>query len=139
MLALALVASLALSAPPAKKTQLLLDIKPAEVVVFIDGKRRGRADKVKVVPVKAGMHLIKLQRGKDQHQEPVRVKDGESVRWEFAFEDASVDTPKDAGDSPTGKGGRGAKDDAKDAPAPETEKPASDNPGFDGLSDPDMN
>ncbi len=92
---LAMTVTLALgSAPrvPPKKTQLKLEITPATSVVYVDGKRRGTGGKLtRAFTVEPGRHTLKLVNGRDEHQESISVKKGESKVWQWAFEDDRLD------------------------------------------------
>lgn len=103
MIALALSVALAFSgAAPAgkvqgpKKTALKIEVKPDAAVVYVDGKVRGKGGKAHLVVVEPGTHLIKVVHKKDEHQEMVRVKPGETKSWVWEFED---DRPKPRGKS----------------------------------------
>jgi hypothetical protein len=114
MHALALTVMLALAAAPKgpQKTQLKIEVKPASTVVFVDGKRKGTGAKPITLSTTPGRHMIKLVFGKDEHQEAVQVKSGETKKWTWAFEDdrpdkrAKVEEPTDEGGAaPEDKGG----------------------------------
>jgi hypothetical protein len=115
-LTVALALSLASAPKPAQKTQLKIEVKPSSTVVFVDGKRRGTGAKPVILAV-PGRHVIKLVHGRDEHQEMVAVKKGESRTWTWAFED---DRPK----APS-HGGGASEEDAK---APTGETPAAPDP-----------
>jgi len=93
MVALALAAMVALSGAP-KKTQLVLEVKPAEAVIYVDGKKKGTAAKTIKLTVTPGKHVIKLTHKGDEHQETVVVKKGEIRTWQWAFEDDRMDRKK---------------------------------------------
>lgn len=122
MLALALATAVALSGAPstAKKTQLLLEVKPESVVIYVDGKRKGTAGKVRTVKVTPGTHLIKLVNGRDVHEEPVTVKSGQSLTWKMEFGDDKPKSVRGDDEKPSGDGD-GEQAQPKDTPA---DKPA---------------
>lgn len=97
MLALILMAAISASpkAGPAKDdTALILNIKPAQVVVYLDGKKLGTADKVNTVKVKPGEHTIKLVLKKDSSEDVVTVKKGQKKIWEFDMTDSGDPSQK---------------------------------------------
>jgi len=91
MIALSLALAVALSAAPSasapKKTQLKIEVKPASAVVYVDGKKRGTGAKPIVLPVEPGKHTIRIVHNRDEHQEVIAVKKGETTKWSWAFED----------------------------------------------------
>jgi hypothetical protein len=91
MIALSLALAVALSAAPnasaPKKTQLKIEVKPANAVIYVDGKRRGTGAKPIVLPVEPGKHTIRIVHNRDEHQEVIVVKKGETTKWSWAFED----------------------------------------------------
>jgi len=86
-LALAVVLSTASNASTPKKTQLKIEVKPASAVVYVDGKRQGSGAKPIVLTVSPGKHTIRIVHNKDEHQEVIAVKQGETTKWAWAFED----------------------------------------------------
>jgi hypothetical protein len=93
MVAFALATLVALSGAP-KKTQLVLEVKPAEAIVYVDGKKKGTAAKAITLTVTPGKHVIKVTHKGDEHQEEVVVKKGEVRTWQWAFEDDRMDRKK---------------------------------------------
>ena len=90
MIALSLALAVALSGAPKsapKKTQLKIEVKPASAVVYVDGKRVGTGSKVHTLTVDPGKHTIKIVHNRDEHQEVLVVKKGETTKWTWAFED----------------------------------------------------
>lgn len=63
-------------------------VSPDDVVIFVDGKKLGTADKAKPAKLKAGQHIIKLVWGKDEAEEPFTVVAGQEVQFEYTFEDS---------------------------------------------------
>jgi hypothetical protein len=87
MLTFALALKLLVAAPP--PTQLVIEIKPAGVMVKLDGKKLGPAtDKPFVRKVKPGSHTIRLEHRGDTHEEEVVVKAGEKKTFVLSLEDA---------------------------------------------------
>ena len=86
-LALAVVLSTAPNASAPKKTQLKIEVKPASAIVYVDGKRQGSGAKPIVLTVDPGKHTIRIVHNKDEHQEVIAVKKGETTKWSWAFED----------------------------------------------------
>jgi len=133
MTLLALAVSLALSSAPklSQKTQLKIEVKPSNTVVYVDGKKRGTGAKPVTLTTTPGRHMIKLVFGRDEHQEVISVKKGESKTWTWAFEDDRPKTPA--------RGERAATEEAANSDAaPEAAPPAQPNsavdadPVFDG-------
>ncbi len=90
MIALSLALAVALSGVPKaapKKTQLKIEVKPATAVVYVDGKRIGTGSKPHILTVEPGNHTIKIVHNRDEHQEILVVKKGETTKWSWAFED----------------------------------------------------
>ncbi|MBI3180763.1 MAG: hypothetical protein HYZ28_01325 [Myxococcales bacterium] len=97
MVALALAVALALSGgPAAKKTQLKIEIKPAEAVLYVDGKKKGTGAKTHLLTVEPGRHNIRVVHHKDEHSEVVSIKKGEVKTWQWAFEDDRMDKKRAA-------------------------------------------
>lgn len=113
-LALAVALSAAPKTAPLKKTQLKIEVKPASAIVFVDGKRIGTGSKVHTLTVDPGRHTIKIVHNRDEHQEVLAVKKGETTKWTWAFED---DRPQNRG-KPTD-----AEPEKNDPAKPSTEDP----------------
>ena len=111
MIALSLALSFALSGAP--KTQLKIDVKPAAAVVYVDGKRKGTGAKPITLPVEPGRHTIRIVFNRDEHQETILVKRGETTKWSWAFEDDRKVTKPPAEEQ----------SEKPDAPKEESEKP----------------
>ena len=109
MLTLSLALAVALSAAPKasapKKTQLQIEVKPVSAVVYVDGKRMGSGAKPIVLSVDPGRHTIRIVHNRDEHQEVIAVKKGETTKWAWAFEDDRKPTqpsqPDQESSSPT--------------------------------------
>ena len=86
-LALAVALSTTANASAEKKTQLKIEVKPTSAVVYVDGKRQGSGAKPIVLTVSPGKHTIRIVHNKDEHQEVIAVKKGETTKWSWAFED----------------------------------------------------
>jgi len=84
-LAVALAGAPKASAP--KKTLLKIEVRPASAIVYVDGKRKGTGAKAMSLPVEPGRHTIRIVQGRDEHQEVVSVKKGETTNWSWTFED----------------------------------------------------
>ncbi len=91
MIALGLALAVALSGAPKasapKKTQLKIEVKPTAAVIYVDGKRKGTGAKPIILPVEPGRHTIRIVHNRDEHQEVIAVKKGETTNWSWAFED----------------------------------------------------
>lgn len=107
-LALAVVISAAPNASAAKKTQLKIEVKPVAAIVYVDGKRQGSGAKPIVLSVQPGRHTIRIVHNKDEHEEVIAVKKGETTKWAWAFEDDRKSTepaqPDQETASPTKEG-----------------------------------
>ncbi len=105
MIALSLAVALALAgapkATPPKKTQLKIEVKPAAAVVYVDGKRKGTGAKPMAFTVEPGRHTIRIVHNKDEHQEVIVVKKGETTSWSWAFEDDRRDKKLPASEQET--------------------------------------
>ncbi len=116
MVAFAVAVLVSLSGAP-KKTQLIVEVKPASAIVYVDGKKRGTGAKTVTLTVTPGKHTLKVQNKGDEHQEVVVVKKGESRTWQWAFEDDRMDrkkapppeeeAPAEGGADKEGEGGGG--------------------------------
>ena len=91
MRAIGLALVLALAGAPkgasAKKTQLKIDVKPAAATVYVDGKKKGTGGSVHALSLPPGPHTIKIVHQRDEHEEMVTLKPGETLNWKWAFED----------------------------------------------------
>ena len=79
--------------PKSKDGIITWKVAPENVVIFVDGKKVGPASSAKPFKTKAGMHMVKLVWGKDQAEEPMEVKAGESVEFQYTFEDSGKPAP----------------------------------------------
>jgi uncharacterized cupredoxin-like copper-binding protein len=78
----------------AKASQLKIEVKPAAAIVYVDGKKKGTGSTVKNLKLAPGPHTIKIVNRKDEHQEVVNLKPGQTVSWKWTFEDERTTTPK---------------------------------------------
>ena len=92
------------AAPKKKEAQAMgmitWQVQPADVVIFLDGKKVGTAKSAKPQKVKAGMHLIRLVWGKDEAEEPLQVPPNQSIEFQYVFEDSGKPQPAPAPDEP---------------------------------------
>ena len=58
-------------------------VSPPDAVIFVDGAKIGTAATAKPFKTKAGMHVVKVQVGKDEAEEPVEVRAGESIEFQY--------------------------------------------------------
>jgi hypothetical protein len=94
LLASAAPALAADKAPAAsKRTALVLKVEPGDTEVWVDGKKRGTAEKVKELPLDPGNHIVKLVHKGDEREDQVTLKRGVLTTFEWKFED---DRPKPA-------------------------------------------
>ena len=85
-IALAVLVALPLgvfAAGAAKKATVKLDIKPADVHIYVDDKSVGMGGKPHVVSLAPGRHTVKLVRKGVTHEETLAVKAGENKNWAF--------------------------------------------------------
>jgi hypothetical protein len=80
---LVLVSVLLAAAP----SQLTLEVKPADTIIFVDGKKVGDASKPRTLKLKAGSHEVKLTHSGDSHSDEIVIKAGEKLTWRFEFEE----------------------------------------------------
>jgi hypothetical protein len=99
LFALALAAS-PNSAAPKQETQLVIDVKPAQVVIYLDNRKIGTASKVHTVKVEPGDHRIKLTLNKDSSEDIVTVKKGQKKVWEFDMTDSGDPSQKPPATTP---------------------------------------
>lgn len=113
--------------PAGKKTATLkLQIKPADVQIFVDEKPVGSAAKDRVVSLSPGRHIVKLVRKHISHEEQISLKAGDSKTWAFQFggddkkeDEVKLDTPGASDEAPAkGEG----KSDGSSAPTPVLEE-----------------
>jgi hypothetical protein len=97
-----------------KKTVLVLNIGPDPTEIYVDGKKKGTSDKIKELPLEPGNHVVRLVHGGDEHEDMVTIKKGQSLKFEWKFED---DKPKPA--TPD----EGAEAPKEEAPKQEAPKP----------------
>lgn len=124
-------------ASAAGPTQLQFEVEPESVIIWVDGKKKGVAKKLKHVPVKPGTHSVKLVWNKDETEFDIKVDKGKTVVVKYAFEDSgSVAPPPEETPAPAEDSKK--KDEPKAKPkkdkAPEP-PPADEEPGDDLDSD----
>lgn len=63
-------------------------VNPDAVIIFLDGKRVGQADKLrgKVSKTRPGKHTVKLTNGKDETEMDIQVKKGQTLKFTFVFD-----------------------------------------------------
>lgn len=81
-------------APKGKTSQLKIEVKPPAAVVYVDGKKKGTGASVRSLKLAPGQHTIKIVNRRDEHQEVVTLKPGQTVSWKWSFEDDRSTTPK---------------------------------------------
>lgn len=75
----------------AADAKLVLKVAPPDTEVWIDGQKKGTADKVKEINLSAGAHIVNLKHKGDEHEDQVILKKGVKTTFEWKFED---DRPK---------------------------------------------
>jgi hypothetical protein len=80
---------------PAKEKMgtVVWKVAPANVIIFVDGKKIGSASKVKTTKVRPGQHLIRLVWNKDVVEEPISVGAGETREFQYTLEDSGTAPP----------------------------------------------
>ena len=107
---LALAALIALAAPTAHaadaaakakkpagsgKTLLKVEVSPPSQL-FIDNKPHGTTGKAKTIELTPGRHIVRVVHKKDEHEEQVVLKKGETTEYGWKFEDdAPAKQPKE--------------------------------------------
>ncbi len=133
MLALMLAAALAASpqtAPAKQETQLVIDVKPAQVIIFLDNKRLGTAAKIYTLKVSPGDHQIRLTLKRDSSEEVVTVKKGQRKIWQFDMTDSGEPSQK-----PKSEPASPSQPESEPPAVPGQSPPGSDSPP---ESDPDL-
>jgi hypothetical protein len=102
------------------RTLLKIQVDPPSKI-FVDGKPRG-AGKSKTIELSPGAHIIRVVHKKDEHEERVILKRGETTEWSWRFEDAAPPKAAPAADGPEGDGA--PRDDAPPDSAPANGDPA---------------
>ncbi|MFN0063081.1 MAG: hypothetical protein ACKVPX_11270 [Myxococcaceae bacterium] len=95
-------------AVPSGKTQIQLDVKPENVVIYVDSKKVGKATRVRTLPVSPGRHRIRLVRDIVSHEETIVVKSGETKRWVFQLGDEGKKSDEVQLEPDSGAGGSGS-------------------------------
>lgn len=70
---------------------LVLTVGPADTEIWIDGQKKGTADKVKEVSLSPGTHDLDFKHKGDEHTDQVTLKKGQKVTFTWKFQD---DKPK---------------------------------------------
>jgi hypothetical protein len=60
-------------------------VKPAEVEVFLDGRKLGVAGSLTYTEARAGGHTVRLVNGGDEEELEIRVVKGQVIRIAFTF------------------------------------------------------
>ncbi|MBS2030897.1 MAG: PEGA domain-containing protein [Deltaproteobacteria bacterium] len=91
--------------------KLKLDIGPPDTEIWIDGQKKGTAEKLKEVSLSPGNHELVLKHKGDERSDQVTLKKGATTSFQWKFED---DRPKPPPSD----------DDAQQAAAPGGDAPA---------------
>ena len=70
-------------------TAIEWEIKPAGVIIFLDGKKLGEAGEVKLTKTKPGRHTVRLVNGQDETEMDIGIKRGETLKFAFEFDTES--------------------------------------------------
>lgn len=71
----------------AADAKLILKVTPSDTEVWIDGQKKGTADKLKELNLSAGPHVVNLKHKGDEHEDQVILKKGQKTTFEWKFED----------------------------------------------------
>lgn len=113
------------------KAMLSIQVEPPSKV-FVDGKERGRSDKLKLLTLAPGAHIVRVVYKRDEHEDQVILKKGETVQYQWKFEDDKPAAPAPAQDE-----SGDAQKPAGDAKPEEAARPADPAPAASGEpSDP---
>src|SRR5262249_41390186 len=80
------------------KSQLKIEVKPAAATVYVDGKKKGTGGTVQNLTLAPGQHTIKIVHQRDEHEEMVKLKPGETLNWKWTFEDDKTEKAPGGGD-----------------------------------------
>jgi hypothetical protein len=72
-------------------TKLLLKVGPEDTEIWVDGQKKGTAEKVKELSLTPGPHEVVLKHHGDERSDQVVLKKGATTTFEWKFED---DRPK---------------------------------------------
>ncbi|MBX2811388.1 MAG: hypothetical protein KTR25_06250 [Myxococcales bacterium] len=75
--------------PVSKRTpaQIHFEVTPSSVVIYLDGRKLGPADKVSTVRSRPGRRTIRLVRGKDETELQINVRRSETLNFRYDFGD----------------------------------------------------
>ncbi len=77
-----------------KSGTIKFEVAPKSTVIYVDGRKKGKAAKVKKVRVRAGKHDLRLVYNKDETEFEVKVQKGNVLVIKYAFEDSGRPLPK---------------------------------------------
>jgi hypothetical protein len=72
-------------------SKLVLQIGPPDTEIWVDGQKKGTADKVKEISLSPGTHDLDFKHKGDEHTDQVTIKKGQRLTFTWKFED---DKPK---------------------------------------------
>ena len=72
-------------------SKLVLKIGPPDTEIWVDGEKKGTADKVTELALSPGTHQLDLKHKGDEHIDQVVIKKGQKLSFAWKFED---DKPK---------------------------------------------
>ncbi|MEQ9497543.1 MAG: PEGA domain-containing protein [Deltaproteobacteria bacterium] len=67
------------------QTAIAWKVQPAEVEIYMDGKKLGRAGDLKQTRTRPGMHTVRLVKGGDETEMDVKVNKGHVLTFTFEF------------------------------------------------------
>ena len=70
-----------------RSTGIEFQVTPPSVVIFLDGRRLGSADKVSHVPTKPGRRVVRLKRGPDETEMELLLTRGKTLKFAYDFSD----------------------------------------------------
>lgn len=93
--------ALAHSSKSEKGATLVLNVGPADTEIWIDGQKKGSAEKVKEVSLSPGTHDLDFKHKGDEHTDQVKLKKGQKVTFTWKFQDDKpTASPFDDGTGP---------------------------------------
>ena len=80
----------------AAKTPTLIkfEVAPKATMIYVDGRKKGKAGKVHKVRVKPGKHDVRLVFNRDETEFEIKIQKGKILVIKYAFEDSGRPTPK---------------------------------------------
>jgi hypothetical protein len=96
---LPILLAVAFAAAP-KPTQLVIKVKPAQVVIYLDGRKLGTAAKEYTLNLQPGEHTVRTTLKGDSSEKVIRVKKGERHVFNFDMTDSGDPSQKPKAEEP---------------------------------------